>query len=133
MYYDVVLRQIVESHYFTFALTRKELSYICVTAINYKILFQWTPPRHSTRGFSPGAKNNNANNYNGFQSTRSNYVNSPDSFTTSTHGKSNLHSDFNRYMKKKRFCINIVFYTNISLSFSLICCSISDSGKFMCK
>ncbi|XP_029161263.1 tudor domain-containing protein 7 [Nylanderia fulva] len=53
---------------------------------------KWTPSRYTTRGFSPGAKNNN--NYNGFQSTRNNYVNP--TFTTSTPGRSNLYTEVNR-------------------------------------
>ncbi|KAL6449346.1 hypothetical protein ACFW04_000747 [Cataglyphis niger] len=53
-----------------------------------------SPPRYTTKGFFPGARNNN--NFNSYQPTRNNYVNSPSSFTKSTPGKSNLYTDFSR-------------------------------------
>lgn len=53
-----------------------------------------SPPRYTTKGFSPGARNNN--NFNGFQPTKNSYVNSPGSFTKSTPGKSNLYTNFSR-------------------------------------
>ncbi|XP_071572100.1 tudor domain-containing protein 7 [Temnothorax nylanderi] len=54
---------------------------------------KWSPPRHA-RNIPPAFKSNNFSGR--FQPTRSNYVNSPNSFTRSTPDRSNLYTDFSR-------------------------------------
>ncbi|XP_011861501.1 PREDICTED: tudor domain-containing protein 7A-like [Vollenhovia emeryi] len=57
---------------------------------------KWTPPRY-TRTFPSGVRSNN-NVSSGSQPTRSNYVSPPNAFTRSTPGKSNLYTEFCRYL-----------------------------------
>lgn len=81
---------------------------------------KWNPPRHA-RSIPSGFKSNSLSSGGNLQPSRSNYVSSPNSFTKSTPGKSNLYTDFSRPVSLMETIVQCpLSHNNMKSNFALI-------------